>query len=345
MAASFPQTTTNRRCFLMASAMASLAITSGCARSTRASHSRQGQAFGTTVKLTASHSNVELAQQALDEAFDELMLVESLMSIYDPQSQLSQLNEQKVLENPHPYLVEILRHATLTSQQSNGAFDVTIQPLWDVWQQAQTAHTSVCPTELAAARRKVGWRKLYITESRISIGPESKVTLNGIAQGYAADKAAAALLRYGIKRALLDTGEINATSDEDTNKDTVEHAAWKVGIQHPRIDSAFVAVAALGDRCLATSGDYETTFSADYKHNHLLNPRTGTSPDETASVSVVAPTATQADALSTAAFVLGPAKGGELIQRTAGADALFVLKNGRVLKTDGFPLCQQEANS
>jgi thiamine biosynthesis lipoprotein len=88
---------------------------------------------------------------------------------------------------------------------------------------------------------------------------------------------------------------------------------------------------------VATSGDYETTFSDDFRWHHLFDPRTGRSPTELASVSVVADAALLADALSTTAFVLGPEEGSRFIQRY-DADALFVLKSGRTLATKGFPL-------
>jgi thiamine biosynthesis lipoprotein len=93
----------------------------------------------------------------------------------------------------------------------------------------------------------------------------------------------------------------------------------------------------LQGRCLATSGDYATAFSDDFRLNHLFDPRTGRSPESLASVSIAAPTGMAADALSTAVFVLGPRRGLALVDSTPGADALFVLKNGRMLKTEGFP--------
>jgi thiamine biosynthesis lipoprotein len=87
-----------------------------------------------------------------------------------------------------------------------------------------------------------------------------------------------------------------------------------------------------------SSGDYATTFSPDFRNHHLFDPRTGRSPEEPASVTIAATTAMEADALSTAVFVLGPERGADLVRRTPGADALLVLKDGAILATDGFPL-------
>ena len=113
--------------------------------------------------------------------------------------------------------------------------------------------------------------------------------------------------------------------------------AWTVGIQHPRRDDAYLRWRSCEGRCLATSGDYATAFGSDRRDHHIFDPHTGRSPQELASVSVVAPTATQADALSTALFVLGADGGLALLEATPGADALFVLKDGTTLATSGFP--------
>ena len=96
-------------------------------------------------------------------------------------------------------------------------------------------------------------------------------------------------------------------------------------------------MAPLADRALATSGDYATTFHPDRSYNHLFDPRTGRSPLTYSSVSIAAPTATQADAFSTALFVLDLAAGQALLKSTPGVDALLVLKSGQVLRSSGFP--------
>jgi len=159
-----------------------------------------------------------------------------------------------------------------------------------------------------------------------------QVTLNGIAQGYAADRARAALKAHGVDHALIDAGELAPIGRKE------QAAPWQAGIQHPRVEDAYIALAKLEDRCLATSGDYATKFTTDGKYNHIFDPRLGSSPQELASVSIAAPTAMTADALSTACFVLGPQRAQEVLNQFHDIDALFVLKNGRVLTTNGFPI-------
>ena len=295
--------------------------------------SRTGRALGTNVRMTALHTDSLQAQAALDAAFEELELVESLMSIYRPESSLSRLNQEGVLRNPHPYLVTVLEAARKISRRSDGAFDITVQPLWQLFAQAQEQGALPEPDEVALAQRAVDWRRVEVSTGQVRLhGSGTAITLNGIAQGFAADRASAALHRHGVRHALIDTGELRADGK------TTDGDEWLTGIQHPRVEDAYVSIARLSGRCLATSGDYATPFSDNLRHHHLFDPHTGYSPTELASVSVVARTALEADALSTAALVLGTDRGAAFIAATPRADALFVRKDGSVAVTSNFPL-------
>jgi len=284
------------------------------------------------VSIEAWHPDERTARDAVDAAFSELALIEELMSIYRPDSQLSRLNQYGDIDDPHPYFLEVLDAAREMSRQSQGAFDITVQPLWNVFAAAKKAGS--LPSELAIdrARGAVNWRQVDIDPKRIRLrGKETQITLNGIAQGYAADRATHALASRGVAHALIDAGEISTIGGKPAGD------AWWVGVQHPRHDDAYLALVRLNGRCLATSGDYATTFSGDFRFNHLFDPRTGHSPTEFASVSIAAPTAMQADALSTAVFVLGRTEGLALVEATPRTDALVMLKDGRTLATKGFP--------
>jgi thiamine biosynthesis lipoprotein len=157
------------------------------------------------------------------------------------------------------------------------------------------------------------------------------VTLNGIAQGFAADRVRAALQARGVRHALVNTGEFGSLGRKS------DGTPWTVGIQHPRRPDAYLALAALEERFLSTSGDYATSFSDDFRHNHIFDPRTGLSPTEFSSVTVLARTGMEADALTKVLFVGGLGRGLDLVRAVPGADALCVLKDGRTMLTDGFP--------
>lgn len=293
---------------------------------------RTSWALGANASLTVLARTARQAELAIDAAFRELEQVESLMSLYRPTSQLCQLNRDGVLTEPHPHLVAVLRAARHFSERTEGAFDVTVQPLWTTYETARALGRLPSEAEIDAARTKVHWRSIAVDEHQIRLGkPGMAVTLNGIAQGFAADRVASVLRDHGVEHALIDTGELSTLGAKP------EGTGWRVGIQHPRQSDAFLSLVRLAGRCLATSGDYATSFSADYRHHHLFDPHTGRSPTDLASVSIAASTALEADALSTAVFVLGPTRGLKLVQETANADALLVLKNGGTLATSGFP--------
>ncbi|RKX36196.1 MAG: FAD:protein FMN transferase [Verrucomicrobia bacterium] len=294
--------------------------------------SRSTHALGTQVALTVYHHDQELAEKAIASAFDELEIVEQLMSLYRPDSQLSQLNATGRLADPHPYLVEVLRTANDLSERSRGAFDVTVQPLWTLRHHSAMLGQEPDEAALAQALRNVDWRRITLSDRKIELrGDGTGITLNGIAQGFAADAVRRVLVTHGITSALIDTGEIGTLGVHAQKRD------WSIGIKDPREAEAFLGTTRLNGRCLATSGDYETFFSEDFKQHHLLDPRTGSSPAELSSVSIAATTAMQADALSTAVFIAGLEDGMELVKSIPGADALFVTKQGRIERTTGFP--------
>lgn len=294
---------------------------------------RTGWALGTNVSLTVFHPDQAVAEQAIDQAFREIDRVEDLMSLYRQDSQICQLNRNGRLENPDPELVEVLTHARALSAQTKGAFDITVQPLWQLYNRHCEGGTQPSAAEIETVLGKIGWQRLEVSEHLVALrGEGTEITLNGIAQGYAADAVARVMRENGIQSALIDTGEIEAIGTH------VEKDEWSIGIKHPRKTGDFLGLAGLNNRCLATSGDYESHFSADYRNHHLIDPRSGRSPVELSSVSVAARTALQADALSTAVFLLGLEEGMKLIESTPGADALFVTKEGRQVSSAGFPM-------
>ena len=328
----------NRRRFLVLSAGGLGAAALGVAASENfwaalPIHRRTTFALGSQVAITARHRSAAITSAAIDAAFAELALVERLMNIYRADSQLSTLNRDGRLSNPHPHFVAVLQHAQQTARATRGAFDVTVQPLWEVF--AAAAQESRLPdlAAVASARQSVDWRQITIDRDCIRLlHPKTKITLNGIAQGFATDRVLAVLRDYGIEHALINAGELNSLGQSERGD------PWRIGIQHPREPDAHIGLADLDGRALATSGDYETKFTADARHNHILDPRTGFSPTELASVSILAPTAMQADALSTACFVLGPENSLALLRDTPHTDAFFVLKSDETIATPRFPL-------
>lgn len=280
--------------------------------------------LGTTLSLRAGHVSAERADAGLDAAIQAIRHVERHMSLFNAESSLCRLNRDGVLNQPDPDLVKILGLAGQVSERSQGSFDVTVQPLWDTWQSAKQLHRLPTANELKLARRKTGWRNLEISAAQIRFAkPGMALTLNGIAQGYASDLARDALRLHGIEHALIDTGEWSALGQSDDSR------PWLLGVENPRLANAIIAKIVSDGRAIATSSDAHCSFSSDFKHHHIFDPKTGYSPSNTASVTVLAPTCTLADALTKVMFMAGPDQA-VLLAKKWQVDVIIVDKAGRI---------------
>ncbi len=289
------------------------------------------KALGTTVRIQLIHEDTRVAEAAFERAFHAIEHVETIMSLYRPESQLRQLNTHRELRNPAPELIQVLRQAEHLATASNGAFDVTVQPLWELNQTARKTGNRPTTEAVQEALAAVDYRRLEIRSDALQLrSPARGITLNGIAQGFASDQARLALRQAGIQDALIDCGEL-APLGQKAGK------PWRAGIQHPRYPNAFTTIAQLQERCLATSGDYASRFGTDFRNHHIFDPQTGHSPTEIASATVAAPSATLADGLSTTLLVLGIEAGSALLKQFPGTDALLVDKEGHQHQTSNFP--------
>jgi thiamine biosynthesis lipoprotein len=288
--------------------------------------------FGTVLSLKVGHADADRAGQALDAAVRLIRHVEAQTSLFDADSALCRLNRDGVLRDPHPDLVQVFRLAQGISKRSGGAFDVTVQPLWDAFATAQRQGTLPAAEAVARARAAVGWQGLRVSPREIRLGrPGMAVTLNGIAQGFAADLVRSGLEARGIRHALINTGEWAALGRPEAQRD------WQLGIADPREAQAFIARLAMDGRSVATSSDSETCFSADHRHHHVFDPRTGYSPTELASVTVVAQSCAVADALTKVMFVAG-GRDALRLARQWQVDVLVVDKGGNWQATEGLKL-------
>jgi thiamine biosynthesis lipoprotein len=180
---------------------------------------------------------------------------------------------------------------------------------------------------VASAVARVDHAAVRVATDRISFArPGMAVTLNGVAQGYITDRVAALLRANGIGHTLVDMGEVRALDDHPSGR------PWTVGLKDPRSQSGILETLPLDNQALSTSGGYGTEFDAAGRFNHLFDPATGACADRYLSVTVMAPTATQADALSTA-FALMPLERCEAVLKELGATAAwFVQRDGEIVE-------------
>lgn len=291
-----------------------------------------GRALGTKVSLMVLDADADRAQAALADALAEVQGADKLMSLYRDDSQVVALNRAGEVLAPDTRLVEVLRYAQELADRTGGAFDVTVQPLWDAFTKAKAQGALPSAETVRDAGALVGWGDLAVADEAVRLRrPGMAITLNGVAQGYAADRALLAVRRHGVEHALIDAGEFDTLGRKQNDK------PWVLGVQDPRDAERLVARLGMDGRALATSGDYELYFTPDFVNHHIFDPKTGHSPLELASTSVLAPNALQADGLSTAFMVLGAERALALAATLPGVDALLIGKNGQQWRTPGLP--------
>ena len=252
-----------------------------------------GLALGARASITLAHPD---AERITAMARDEIARLEDVFSLYRSDSALSRLNREGALDAPPFELVDCLGIAGLVHAATGGAFDPTVQPLWAAYATAFAAGGAPTPGALAEARDRLGWDRVEVTSARIGFRrPGMALTLNGIAQGYIADRVARLLEGEGLGDILIDTGELRALGGQP------DGTAWPVHLA--RGDSF-----PLRDRALASSAPLGTGFDQEGRVGHILDPRTGRpAPASQPGITVAAPSAALADALSTGLCLLdGP---------------------------------------
>jgi len=287
--------TISRRRFLSISAAAGgLGSVPLAALATPAKHPLQswtGVAMGAAASITLSHPN---ADDILDRARSELERLENIFSLYRPHSALSRLNTTGRVDTPPFELLECLGLCGLIHQASNGLFDPTIQPIWQLYAESYANGHAPAPALIKQVQNQTGWHRVSITSNQISFTqPGMAITLNGIAQGYIADRVATLLRGAGLTNVLINTGEFSAIGGHPDDK------PWAVAINTgSQIKKDAVM---LRDNALATSLPNGTFFDQDGLIGHILNPRTGfPAKSRRDSISVTAPKAALADGLTTA---------------------------------------------
>jgi thiamine biosynthesis lipoprotein len=330
---------TSRRRFLRGSLL--LAATQGARAAPLAERvTRHGLAFGTHVSVTVAGLAPARAAAAAAAALAEIAAIEQQVSLHAGASALARLNREGRLVATPPALRELLQQARRWGATSGGAFDVTVQPLWQAYFAAAARGGEPGGAEIERARALIGWQAVELAGTDVRFTrPQTRVTLNGLAQGYASDRAWAVLQAHGAAHALVDAGEWRAGS-------VAPGRPWRIGVRDPLHDGDAMAplidLVELDHGALASSGADGYWFTPAHHTHHILDPHTGRSPSELAGSTVFAADATTADALSTACMVLGVERGLELVARSA-AQALLVRRDGRMVASAGWPGARRRA--
>jgi FAD:protein FMN transferase len=293
------------------------------------------QAMGTTFTIYLYAADGEQASAYFDAAFEEIERLDEALSNYRASSELSRINRMAGQEpvTTDPEIFQLLERSLAYGRRSGGAFDITVGPLMRAWGFFRGEGSYPGADDLAKARASVGWQHVVLDPATRTVRfflPALELDLGGIGKGYAVDSVVALLREMGVKSALLDAGSstiyaIGAPPGKP---------GWNVRVPQPGNRLQTISTVVLRDTSLSTSGTYEKFFCLHgHIYGHIMNPQTGEPVQGVLQTTVIAPEATDSDALSTAVFVMGPVRGKRLLQGVAGARAFWVLGNPQVPRT------------
>jgi Membrane-associated lipoprotein involved in thiamine biosynthesis len=292
----------------------------------------------TIIEITAYGPNSETAVNA---AFDEFKRVQAISDHFNPDSQVSRINQMAgVSPVPvDPDLIKMISQSIDVSRKTDGAFDITIGALTELWGIGHKGDFVPSQEEIDKVLPLVDYRMIQVDADKGTVylpKPGMKLDLGGVAKDYALNKAVEILKAQGIKSAL-----VNAGGDIQVIGMKPDGAPWRIGVQDPRNTEGVVAKIGLDQwNTLQTSGDYQRYFLKNgVRYAHILDPRTGRQPTELASVTLVYKDTDvygTGDIASSGFMVLGIEKGMEALRRFPGVEAVFVTSDGKAVVTPGL---------
>ena len=290
--------------------------------------------LGTFVTIKAIDTDENNARNMVKTTFDEISRLSGVFSRFDSGSQLYSLNKSGQIYGASNDLVSIMKSSIQYSELTGGLFDITALPLLELNQDSFNTNNAPPTSEsIAEVKSLVGYKNININGNDITFSkPGTLITLDSIAVGYIVDTAASLLGQGNINNVL-----INGGGEIYPHGTKTDGELWRIGVANPRDDSNYLAIIDSGNWAISTSGDYEAYFTDDYQYNFIIDPRTGVSPTELCSATVIAKDTTCADALSTACIIMGKNDALSLIESLPDTEALLVDKNMNCYRSSGFP--------
>jgi thiamine biosynthesis lipoprotein len=287
--------------------------------------------MGTFTRITVVAPDNASAQAGIKAALDAQRKIDRLMSYQRADSELSRINAQ-ACDHPvaiAPETMAVLVAARRFSQITDGAFDISVAPLIDLWALAAEANTPPTEAQMAEAKAKVDYTQVILDPNAMTVflaKPGMKLDLGGIAKGYAIDLSIQALKAHGAVGAMVDIGgDIYCFGRRSEGK-----SGWRIAVQDPRTAhdptaNQYRLILDFTDRAVTTSGHYyRFELVGSERVSHIIDTHQGTGASRLASVTILAPTALTADALATAVSVMGHEKGLALIESLPEIEAIVI---------------------
>jgi len=300
--------------------------------------------MGTFARAVVIAEDSSTAKKCIETAFAEIHKVDDLMSDYKSDSEISKLNRDgfKTAVHLSQSTYEVLQKSIKFSKLTDGAFDVTVGPLVDLFHTAEKKQVAPTKEQIDQAKFKVGFEKLKLDDKNrtVQLTVEGmRLDLGGIAKGYAVDKAIEAMQTCVAIGGMVDIGgDIRCFGAPPEGRNH-----WVIGVQNPDLDKDIpeqnlILKLKLTNGAVATSGDYQQFVLIEGKrHSHIIDRKTGTNTEGLSSVTIIADNATDADALATAVSVMRAQKGLALIEKLPGTEAILITSQPefKIIKTTG----------
>jgi FAD:protein FMN transferase len=302
----------------------------------------EGEVLDGLSELTLYHTDAALARRTILKIRAEIARYERIFSLYQGQSEISRLNAAGALMRPAPELRALIEESQRFGVLSGGAFDISVQPLWRLYEAHFWSHAYIVQDIVAraedVARELVDFRRIETGAGRIAFAREGMgITLNSVAQGFIADAIADMLRNEGFEQAVVDLGEFRTLGRHPDGH------PWRIGVRAAPVGSEVDRVIELEDMALAVSGGYGTTFEPTGRFHHIFDPHTGASANQLADAAVIGPRATAATALAVATCVLGEERARVLLAACPGTRAIVTRSDG-TSATIGLPLAPSPAS-
>jgi thiamine biosynthesis lipoprotein len=288
----------------------------------------EGRVLDDEAELTLWHTDAALCRRTILKIRAEIARYERIFSLYEPGSEISRLNAAGELRRPAPELRALVEESQRFGNVSGGAFDISVQPLWRLYEAHFWSHANVVEDIVAraqeVARELVDFRRIEVSASRIAFEREGMgITLNSVAQGFITDAIADMLRNEGFDTAVVDLGEFRTLGRHPDGR------PWRIGVRNPPAAAGDLdRVIEVEEMALAVSGGYGTTFEPTGRFHHLFDPQSGASANRLADAAAIAPRATTATALAVATCVLGEERARALVKQCPGARVIATRQDG-----------------
>lgn len=294
--------------------------------------------MGTAIHVELWHTSKDTAEKNIQRVFDEMRRIDTLMSPYKNESELSLINRDA---SKHPVkisseLFNLIQQSVNISKLSKGAFDITFASVGHMYDYRKNQKPT--KTEISEHLKSINYKNIQLNPHNQTIfftRAGTLIDLGGIAKGHAVDNSIKILQKNGITQAMVSAGGDTRIIGDKGGR------PWYVGIRHPRDKNKSAVILPLSQTAISTSGDYERYFIKDnVRHHHIIKPTTGDSARELRSVSILGIDSTTVDALSTTVFILGLKEGMELISSLANTEAIVIDNNGLMHYSTGLQPAQ-----